>query len=302
MKEEEKLEYQWSEIWGKTSLSEQLAGCGKDELLPIYLKWLPKDGLILEGGAGYGRLVIFLSELGYKIVGVELIRKCVKSVKEKYPTIDMRQGDVNLLDFSNNYFDAYISHGVIEHFIVGPARALKEMCRVLKPGGLAFVSVPAYNWLRKIKYPLKDLFKELKENAFLRRLVGKKRILYDRRRARESLLEEKKISSKEVAKGKYASFGIVPEKGILFFEYRYSKGQLEKELKENGFEILESLPISHEPGLVEDLGRIVTKNFLLKEGQGSPLSLFGKFLNQVLKKMNPHIHNHLYFCVARKKT
>lgn len=301
MREEERLKYQWSEIWGKTSLSEQLSGCSKDELLPIYLKYLPKDGLILEGGAGYGRLVISLSQLGYKIIGVELIQKCVEMAKKEYPKIDMRQGDVNKLDFPDEHFSAYISMGVIEHFLEGPARALKEMYRVLKSNGIAIVCVPAFNWLRKIKYPLRNSLRSLMgESSFFRSLLGKKRIICDRQPARKNFLEQNKISAREVAKGKHASFGIDPEKGILFLEYRYPKNQLEKELKENGFEILESLPISHASGLVEDLGRLVSKNFTLSKGQATPLNLFGRFLNWFFKRLNAHIHNHLYVCVAQK--
>ncbi len=299
MNELERLLYQWRKIWSNTSFFEQIDS--KDELLSIYLKYIPKNGLILEGGAGYGRLVFILSQLGYKIVGVELVKECVETVKKIYPEIDLRQGDVNKLDFPESYFDTYISIGVIEHFIEGPYQALKEMFRVLKKGGVAIVFVPAYNYLRQIKYTLRDSIGRLiKENSFFRWLFGRKKIVYNIMKSKQVFFQQKKLAKQEVAKGKYASFGIDPEKGVLFFEYRYKRNVLERELTENGFQILNSFPVCYESGLIEDLGQFVTQNFSLKEGLKSSLNLFGKFLNIIFKKISAHFHNHGYLVIAQK--
>ena len=44
-------------------------------------------------------------------------------------------GSVYELDFSDNSFDALFSHNVLEH-VAEPSRAVQEMQRVLKPGGV----------------------------------------------------------------------------------------------------------------------------------------------------------------------
>lgn len=52
------------------------------------------------------------------------------------------------LPFDANCFDAVLSTDVLEHeFIADKRGALMEMGRVLNPGGLLFVNVPAYQWL-----------------------------------------------------------------------------------------------------------------------------------------------------------
>ena len=56
------------------------------------------------------------------------------------------QGDILDLKYPDAHFDAYISQGVIEHFEEGPQQALNEAWRVLKPDGLAFITVPYLNW------------------------------------------------------------------------------------------------------------------------------------------------------------
>jgi SAM-dependent methyltransferase len=50
------------------------------------------------------------------------------------------------LDYPNDYFDAYFSWGVFEHFEQGLVGPITEAWRMLKPGGFLFVSVPYQNW------------------------------------------------------------------------------------------------------------------------------------------------------------
>jgi ubiquinone/menaquinone biosynthesis C-methylase UbiE len=53
---------------------------------------------------------------------------------------ETRQGDAEKLPFPDATFDGVVSHGVIHH-TPDTARCVAEMARVLKPGGLAVVSV-----------------------------------------------------------------------------------------------------------------------------------------------------------------
>jgi SAM-dependent methyltransferase len=59
------------------------------------------------------------------------------------------QASVCALPFPPETFDAVLSLDVLYHRDVpDKAAALRAMARVLKPGGLLLVNVPAYNWLR----------------------------------------------------------------------------------------------------------------------------------------------------------
>jgi SAM-dependent methyltransferase len=54
--------------------------------------------------------------------------------------------DIRVLPFADDTFDLVLATDVIEH-IQDDASALNEIARVLKPGGLALITVPAFNSL-----------------------------------------------------------------------------------------------------------------------------------------------------------
>ncbi|MFW5867023.1 MAG: class I SAM-dependent methyltransferase, partial [Armatimonadota bacterium] len=59
---------------------------------------------------------------------------------------NIRRSPVETLDFSAERFDAVVSCDVIEH-VEMDAQAMREMTRVLRPGGILVLTVPAHRWL-----------------------------------------------------------------------------------------------------------------------------------------------------------
>jgi len=84
---------------------------------------MPADGLALEVGSG-GRFI------EPRVIGME-ITPC--------PTADLL-GDVLDLPFGAEVFDFVFSQAVLEH-VKDPQRAVDEMVRVLKPGGVFYCEV-----------------------------------------------------------------------------------------------------------------------------------------------------------------
>lgn len=118
----------------------------------ILKKYLPdKNSRILEGGCGTGHIVDAMDYWGYQAIGVDFASETVAKIKEAMPNLDVRCGDVRALDFEDDYFDSYWSAGIIEHFWEGYDNILKEMNRVLKVGGNAFVSFPCVSRLDRLK-------------------------------------------------------------------------------------------------------------------------------------------------------
>jgi len=137
------------ESWVGESIAERVNLCECQTITPLFLKHLPKKGRILEAGCGLGRWLIYLTQKGYSIEGLELNQDAVKRVLEFDNTLKVRTGDIQSMPYENNSFDAVMSLGVIEHFIDGPGRVLGEVHRILKPGGVIFVSVPYINLIRR---------------------------------------------------------------------------------------------------------------------------------------------------------
>ena len=289
----ERIKEQWGNYWNAATVFKEISSCENHELLPVFKKYLSKNELIIEGGAGLGKWVVFLSNLGYKMIGVEVVEECVKSVKDAFPDVDMRVGDILDLKFSDNTFGAYISQGVIEHFYDGPDAAVKEAFRVLKPNGTFIVTVPAMNIIRTILYPMQKRLLPLKEINFFRRIFGKQVLSVNRKKNHEQPWS--KIPSGNL----YPIFHIHPTEGRLFFEYQIPLQSLRECLVQNGFEIMELKPIGHKQGIMEDF---VYPFFNVEKIESSDniVKYFAKNAAKFLSRLNPYICNHQYLCVAKK--
>jgi ubiquinone/menaquinone biosynthesis C-methylase UbiE len=127
--------------------------------LKVHLQRLLRPGSkIVEAGCGIGGWVKIIQSMGHNVVGIDWYDHIVKAARETDPTLNVEQGDILNLRYPDATFDAYISLGVIEHFEEGPQKALKEALRVLKPGGLAVVTVPALTVTRRLlAHPFRSL-------------------------------------------------------------------------------------------------------------------------------------------------
>lgn len=123
-------------------------------MLSFFEKYLPRKGKIVEGGCGLAPWVYVLRKKGYGIEGMDYAEKTVEVVKNHFPELPVKAGDVFSLEYPDNSVSGYISLGVVEHFEEGPQKILKEAYRVLKDGGIFICSVPYFNPLRKLKHKL----------------------------------------------------------------------------------------------------------------------------------------------------
>lgn len=111
----------------------------------------PDGGPILEAGCGIGAVVAQLVSAGYSCVGVDSATRTVATVNECVPDLDIRLGDLESLQFDDAAFAGCWSIGVIEHSPDSYERIAAEMARVVRPGGLLFISFPYMNPLRRAK-------------------------------------------------------------------------------------------------------------------------------------------------------
>jgi SAM-dependent methyltransferase len=142
--------------------------------IALYLKYLPKNERILEGGCGLGPYLIYLHRKGYEIIGVDYNEEPLKKIKAYDNSIATEVMDVRNLTFADRSFGGYLSLGVIEHFPKGPDKAIQEASRILKRGGIFIVQVPVMNIFLSLKYPLELL----KRSKFLRRIFKREEKKY----------------------------------------------------------------------------------------------------------------------------
>jgi len=114
-------------------------------------EWIPlaDDARILDCACGRG---FYLNMIRYasacKLVGLELdaaiIRKAQRNVGN-LPDITLTRGNIYALPFPDDYFDGVILSEILEH-VDDDVAGLREVWRVLKPGGVVAITVPHANY------------------------------------------------------------------------------------------------------------------------------------------------------------
>lgn len=105
-----------------------------------------RDKKILDAGCGTGAI---LQRLGnpQNNIGIDISPEAISFCRER-GLKNAHQADICQVPFSDASFDAVICSSVIYHEWVNDMRgAVREMCRVLRPGGLLLINVPAFRFL-----------------------------------------------------------------------------------------------------------------------------------------------------------
>jgi SAM-dependent methyltransferase len=99
-------------------------------------------GQVLEVGCGEGRGIDTLLPLAESFTAVDKIEPVINSLQQRFPTGKFMAMNIPPLSgLADNTYDSIVSFQVIEH-IQEDALFLKEIHRVLKPGGIALLTTP----------------------------------------------------------------------------------------------------------------------------------------------------------------
>ncbi len=114
-------------------------------------EWLDPqdDDRILDGGCGRG---FYLNMFRYvsrcRLVGLELDPKIIRKAWHNVghlPDITLTNANLEHLPFAEAYFDKAVLSEILEH-VDDDVACLREVCRVLRPGGLIAITVPNANY------------------------------------------------------------------------------------------------------------------------------------------------------------
>jgi len=96
---------------------------------------------ILNAGAGQGSLSVRLEALGYEVTSVDASPNAVAVLRDRVAG-EAIYADITALPFRQAQFDAAVLGEVLEH-VENDEAALQEVARVVRPGGVVAISVPA---------------------------------------------------------------------------------------------------------------------------------------------------------------
>lgn len=106
-------------------------------------KLLPGDLVVADIGCGTGSLTLELARFARKVIGIDLSREMLRRARAAVAerglrNIELRRGDALDLPLESRRVDAAFCVMVL-HFLEDPACAIRELCRVTRPGGSVIV-------------------------------------------------------------------------------------------------------------------------------------------------------------------
>jgi SAM-dependent methyltransferase len=259
-------------------LDQQVRNCEHYELASLFRRVLPRHQPVLEAGCGSGRWVAWMLNQGWNAAGIDWSEALCQRAREAIPGGTFVCGDMRAMPFKDGEFGSVLSLGAVEHAEEGPLPVLREYRRVLRPAGVAIITVPHLGLVRRMKRIIKEFVRPILYVLTLRR---------DRLRNLRAVgrASNRSWAPDFLRKGERWSF----------FQYNFTKRQMRSFLDEAGFERLEEFVDFRDEGILHNFGRLAGTY----DAQNSRVvfSPAGRFL-QALISMN--LLGHMLCYVVRK--
>lgn len=153
----------YKNFWDNKYAQEHIAGRNSEQFRqqgfwPIIQKHIPKDKKCLDAGCGIGGWILFLRDEGYEVEGIDIAPRTIRALTEYDPDMKVKIASITSIPYPDNYFGGVLAVGTLEYVEDELPQALREVNRVLEPGGAFFIEVPVINLLRRLFYiPLKKI-------------------------------------------------------------------------------------------------------------------------------------------------
>ena len=163
----------WSDLYRDAQrANDYVLADRKAAAVDFVVKSLPEGGSVLDAGCGAGPLAVELVGRGFFVHGVDvseqMIAACRKNLEAKGfepSSYALTHGDVFKAGFEDGQFDCVSALGFLQ-YQDDEVASLRELYRVLKPGGVLFVSGPTKirvsNW-----FGLAPMYRKLRWGSVL---------------------------------------------------------------------------------------------------------------------------------------
>lgn len=211
-------------------------------LLSAYYQAKPYiKGNLLELGCGEGRGVELLAPLADTYIGIDKIESVIDSLEKKYPDYEFMSGVFPPFPFEDDSFDTIVTFQVIEH-VKNDEGFIKEIYRVLKPGGKALITTPnikmtlSRNPWHEREYTgdeLTQLCKKYFQNVEMKGIAGNEKVL--------EYHEKNRASVNRIMRFDVLDLQHKLPAGLLRIPYDILNRMNRNKLKETGDELVKSI-------------------------------------------------------------
>lgn len=101
-----------------------------------------KGGVVLEVGTNTGGFIKALGDAEFAVIGSDYLSHSLRLAAERLPGVPLTQFDLTQCPLDDRCVDGVVLLNVLEH-IHDDAAALRQVHRILKPGGVMVLEVPA---------------------------------------------------------------------------------------------------------------------------------------------------------------
>lgn len=139
-------------VWATACPANGESGEGLADLLVTIVKSLDDVVSICDLGCGNGYLAGRLSEIGYRVTGIDASPSGIEVASKQYPKVKFLCAlvDERLPDaISDAPFDLVVSSDMIEH-LYRPAALLETATILLKPRGHLIIGTPYHGYLKNL--------------------------------------------------------------------------------------------------------------------------------------------------------
>ena len=140
--------YDWVDVADNLRGLESFFHRNRRRVIRDLVKRFSAGGPMLDAGCGTG---LNLQGLPAGSTGLDLNPRNLAMVRERLPLHTAVEGDLEAMPFADASFATVICTEVLEH-VPDPRLALREIRRVLKPGGVLIGSVPARSAIWRLRF------------------------------------------------------------------------------------------------------------------------------------------------------
>lgn len=228
-------------------LSKHIRACDTYELAPLFLDLFSDAQPVLEAGCGSGRWCAWLQEQGISTDGVDWSHGLCTRAEREIPGSRFYACDMADTGLPSGAYGAVMALGSIEHTVEGPQKALAEFHRLLRPNGVAVITVPygapLRRWCRALSAPIRAA----KGMRSIRQLAGKAPLSPDARSLR--------VARQGTVAEWHPQFAL-NRQGWSFYEYEFSPRQLDSFVTQAGFTVKRRFAAFVDEGLFHTFGKL----------------------------------------------